>query len=328
MYLRGIVIFLNAMLFRCRFGGFWRVIAFVRQTTWRERMNIKKLILPLMLALICGSATAEVIPFLGGAQQFVVLGGQSVTNTGATTLHGNLGVSPGSSITGRESITFASGGTIHEADGIAGQAQSDARSAYDRLVALTGGIDLSGQDLGSVGLFRSGIYSFSSSASLTGAMTIDFANDPNGVVIFQIGSTLITGANSIVNVINGTSSNGIYFQVGSSATLGSNAVFAGNILAAQSITFGSASSIACGRALALTSAVTMIGNTISNDCNAYAPTDLSNDYGSGGYGGFGVAALPPGEVPEPASLALFGLGLCAVSALRTGRRTGAQALTV
>ncbi|MET0983004.1 MAG: ice-binding family protein, partial [Telluria sp.] len=194
-------------------------------------MNTKKLTLSLMLALICGSASAGVIPFLGGAQQFAVLGAESVTNTNATTLHGDLGVAPGSSLTGTGSITFASGGVIHQTDAIATQAQLDARSSYDRLVALTGGINLSGQDLGTVGMLTSGIYRFSSSAALTGTLTIDFANDPNGVIIVQIGSTLITAANSVVNVINGTSTNGIYFQVGSSATLGADAVFAGNILA-------------------------------------------------------------------------------------------------
>lgn len=285
-----------------------------------------KLTLSLLLAVTCGSASAAVMPFLGGAQQFAVLGAESVTNTGATTLHGDLGVAPGSSITGTDSITFVSGGAVHQTDAIATQAQLDARSSYDRLAALTGGIDLSGQDLGSLGTLTSGIYRFSSSAALTGSMTIDFANDPNGVIVFQIGSTLITAANSAVNVINGTSTNGIYFQVGSSATLGADAIFAGNILARQSVSFGAASGIACGRALALGAAVTMIGNTVSSDCNAYAPTNLANDYGSAGYSGFGVADLPPAEVPEPASLALFGLGLCAAGLLRLGRRARPEAV--
>jgi type VI secretion system secreted protein VgrG len=283
-------------------------------------MNTKKLALPLLLALICGAASAEAIPFLGAAQQFAVLGAQAVTNTNATTLHGDLGVAPGSAITGAGSITFASGGVMHQTDAVAAQAQSDASAAYMRLQAMSGGIDLSGQDLGSLGTLTSGIYRFSTSAALTGALTLDFANDPDGVIVFQIGSTLTTASNSIVNVINGTSSNGIYFQVGSSATLGDATAFAGNILAQQSVSFGSAASIGCGRALALTAAVTMIGNSISNDCGAYSPTSLAGDYGSNGYGGYGTPALPSGEVPEPATLALFMLGLCGTALLHARRR--------
>lgn len=276
-------------------------------------MNTKQLTLPLLLALTCGSAGATVLPFLGTAQQFAVLGAQAVTNTNATTLHGDLGVAPGSAITGKGDIDFASGGAIHENDAVAAQAQSDASAAYSRLQALSGGVDLSGQDLGSLGTLGAGVYRYSTSAALTGALTFDFANDPNGIVIFQIGSTLNTAANSVVNVINGTSSNGIYFQVGSSATLGAGSVFAGNILAMQSVSFGSAASIGCGRALALGAAVTLIGNTVSNDCGLYSPAMMGSDYGSKGYAGYGVAALPAGDVPEPAALALFLLGLSAMA---------------
>lgn len=281
-------------------------------------MHTIKLAFPLLLALSGGCAHAGVIPFLGGAQQMAVLGAESVTNTGATTLHGDLGVASGTAVTGTSGLRFTAGGALHEGDAVAGQARSDAQAAYGRLAALNAGTDLTGRDLGSLGILSSGTYRFASSAALTGALTIDFANDPTGVIVFQIGSTLGTAAGSSVNVINGTSSNGIYFLVGSSATLGAASTFAGNILALQNVSFGAAASIGCGRALAAT--VTMDGNTVSNDCNAWSPSGIGSDYGSAGYSGFGVAAVPPGEVPEPATLALFGLGLCAAASLRPQRR--------
>lgn len=285
-------------------------------------MNSTKRALPLMLALACAPAAADVIASLGVAQQFAVLGAQSVTNTNATTLHGDLGVSPGTSITGADSVTFAAGGSIHQADSTAMQAQTDAQGAYRALAALTGGVDLSGRDLGTLGVLTPGIYFFSSSAALSGNLTLDFGNDRSGVFVFQIGSTLTTAAGSMVKVINGAGSNGIYFQVGSSASLGSGSDIAGNILAQQSITFGSAANIACGRALALTGSVTMIGNTVSNDCNAYGGPGMASDFGSAGFSGAGLAGLAPVDVPEPGSRALFGIGLLGASYSVMRRRAG------
>lgn len=284
-------------------------------------MKTTKLTAALLLALVCASASADVIPSLGAAQQFAVLGAQSVANAGATTLHGDLGVSPGASIAGAGEVTFAAGGAIHTNDAAAVQAQTDARSAYAALAALTGGVDLSGRDLGSLGVLHPGVYFFGSSAALTGNLTLDFAHDPTGVFVFQIGSTLITGAGAVVDVVNGASSNGIYFQVGSSATFGSGSSIAGNILALQSITFDASANLACGRALALTGSVTLVGNTVSNDCNAYGGTGQASDFGSAGFSGTGLAALPPVDVPEPGSLALFATGLLMATYSVMKRRT-------
>ena len=281
-------------------------------------MRIHTLLLP--LALACGTANAGALPYLGAAQQYAVLGGQAVTYSNVNTLHGDLGVSPGSALGGTGQVVFVGGGTRHQADAHAAQAYLDANAAYDRLAGLTGGIDLSGQDLGSAGSFGAGVYRFSAAAALTGAMTIDFANDPNGIVVFQIGSTLTTASNSVVNVLNGSSSNGIYFQVGSSATLGENSLFAGNILALQSVTLTSAARIACGRAFGLGAAVTMSGATVSSDCNAYAPALGSQDFGSNGFSGDGSSVTAPGEVPEPGTLALFGAALGAAALRRPSRR--------
>ena len=212
----------------------------------------------MMVWPLASEAEAQV---LGTAESFAVLGGQTVTNTGSSVITGNVGVSPGSAVTGFPP-GIVIGGTIHAADAVAAQAQSDLTTAYNSLQALPFDVNLTGQDLG--GLFlMPGVYNFDTSAQLTGVLTLDGAGNSASRFVFQIGSTLTTASNSAVLLINGANANNVFWVVGSSATLGTNTVFAGNILALTSITLNTGASITCGRALARNGSVTLDSNTIT-----------------------------------------------------------------
>jgi len=232
------------------------------------------------LLLLSATAFAAGPTYLGTAADFAVLGGSTVTNTGATVITGNLGVSPGSAITGFPPGIVTPPGIIHAADAVALQAQSDTTTAYNTLAGMACDTDLTGQDLGGLTL-SPGVYCFSSSAQLTGTLTLDAQGNSNAVFIFMIGSTLTTATNSSVLLINAASECGVSWQVGSSATLGTTTTFAGNILALTSITLNTGANVS-GRALARNGAVTLDTNNVSSAaCDNYAGTGLPLAPGNG-----------------------------------------------
>jgi len=223
----------------------------------------RKLSLPVLslasTLLVLGVSSASAQAILGTSQSFAVLGGSTVTNTGPSIIMGNLGLSPGTAVTG-----FPPGivlGAMHITDAVALQAQNDANTAFNTLAGTAPNFDLTGQDLGGLTL-TPGVYSFATSAQLTGALALDALGDESAVFVFQIGSTLTTASNSTVTVVNGASGCNVFWQIGSSATLGTATSFVGNILATASITVATAA-VVSGRVIALNGAVTLDSNDIS-----------------------------------------------------------------
>ena len=212
-------------------------------------------------ALLYGASPSLAQISLGTAESFGVLGGSAVTNTGASVITGNLGVSPGTAVTGFPPGIVTPPSTIHSADAVAAQAQIDLTTAYNAIIATPTLVDLTGQDLGGLTL-TPGVYGFASSAQLTGPLTLNALGNPNAVFIFKIGSTLTTASGSSVLVINGGSNCNVFWQVGSSATLGTTTAFVGNILALTSITLTTGANVD-GRVLARNGAVTLDSNRVT-----------------------------------------------------------------
>jgi hypothetical protein len=220
-----------------------------------------------VLATQSAAAIGTAVP-LGTAASYSVLGGQTVTNTGPSVLDGDVGVSPGTAITG-----FPPGvalGATHAADAHALRAQSDLTIAYNDAAGQAPDDSISG-DLGGLTL-EPGVYNASSSIGLTGTLTLDGQGDPDAVFVFQVGSTLTTASASRVALLNDAQACNVFWQIGSSATLGTGTTFVGTIMALTSISVTTGTTVD-GRALARNGAVTLDSNTFTrSDCETAPPT--------------------------------------------------------
>jgi hypothetical protein len=235
---------------------------------------------------------------LGTAAPFSVLGGSTVTNTGPTTMFGNLGLSPGSSVTGAPHVL----GETHVDDAVAIAAKNDLTTAYNdaasRPSSGSAGTDLAGQ------LFLPGVRTASSSLLLSsGSVTLDAQGNPAAVFIFQIPTTLITGSGTSVSLINGAQACNVFWQVGSSATLGTGTRFVGTVMALSSITANTAATIH-GRLLARNGAVTLDTNTITtSNCASSVSGSGGGLETPNGVPPLGVPGVPGGAASGPPPVA-------------------------
>jgi hypothetical protein len=249
--------------------GMARRVETTRSTATRS-MGRRRCLLALLpcvalASLGCSQGSARPMPtfeadMLKTAANFSVLGASTVTNTGPTVIAGDLGLSPGTAVTG-----FPPGlvnGATSVADAPAAQGQVDLDTAWTTLQGEPCGTTLTNPDLGGSTL-KPGVYCFTSpAAALTGALTLDAEGNADAVFVFQIASTLTTASGSSVVGINGASGCNVFWELGSSATLGTGTHFQGNVLASASITATTGATIA-GRLLAHTGAVTLDDDTIT-----------------------------------------------------------------
>jgi LruC domain-containing protein len=252
-------------------------------------MNFSIFKIPTLICLVafCGNIFAQSAPDFGSAQTFGVLAATTVTNTGLTKVSGSVGVSPGTAITGFGPGVIENGQTYSGAGSLAGLAQSSAQKVYDNLLSqsapsannLTGKV--LGETAGTVSL-SPGVYSFSSSAQINATLTLNDGGDPNAIFIFKIGSTLTTASYSKVVMSSGGRGANVFWQIGSSATIGTYTNFCGNIIALTSITMTTGATTT-GKLIALGAAVTMDTNNVAAialnpDTDGDGVTDNMDDF--------------------------------------------------
>lgn len=215
-----------------------------------------------IVALSCAqnAISGGAVP-LGSDATVAILAGSTITNTGLTTITGDVDVSPGTAYTGfGAGMATVVGGSIHAGDPTAVQAQLDLTTAYNNAALRANPLAVPG-DIGSM-VIAPGVYRAPVSLAITGNVTLDGQNNPNSVFIFQSPSTLTTATNSTVTLINRANACNVFWQVASSATLNTASVFNGVILAAASVSFGTGSTMH-GRALASSGAVSLLSNTVT-----------------------------------------------------------------
>jgi hypothetical protein len=246
----------------------------------------------LCVVALSGPALASTAPGLGAATSYAVLAGTTVTNTNTpTTVSGDLGVSPGSAVTGFPPGTV-SNGSIHKADQPAADAQAALGTAYDNAASSPCNFDMSNQNLGGKTL-TPGTYCQSTAPTLTGTLTLD----GNGVFIFKVGSTLVTAPNATIAFTNRAQPCNVFWQVSSSATLDTGTTFAGTVMALTSIGMNSTATLR-GRALARNGAVTLDNNTITAPTSCAAP-DVAGSTATPAPSG--SASASPGAGATPAA---------------------------
>src|SRR5450759_236391 len=256
--------------------------------------------------LLPTTALAATQPGLGSATKFAVLAGSTITTVPQSVITGDVGLDPGSVVSGFSLVSSGTGfftstqvvGQVHINDGVARQAKSDLVTAYTDATSATTTLDLSGQDLGGKTL-GPGVYSYSSSAQLTGPLTLSGA----GVFIFKIAGTLTTASNSQISLVGGTSACGVYWQVGS-ANLGLSTHFEGTLMAMDSITMGTGASMN-GRALALNGAVTLNSNTITVPCSREPTTTLGSSSNPSTVGSSVTYTAAVSPVPDGGTVAFI-----------------------